>query len=150
MPKKGEFALDGCKKEVINYYNNGKRSQKEVAKKFNVEHHTVYNTFKRWRIKTGLHKRTGDKNPAWNGGMKFHNGKKMIYTPGHPHPNLHGIYVYESRLVMEKHIGRYLKSEEIVHHKDQNPLNNEPENLQIVTRAEHNKIHGRQRKEVQI
>lgn len=45
------------------------------------------------------------------------------------------------RIIMEEHIGRRLKSSEIVHHKDFNKLNNDISNLQIVTRAEHNRIH---------
>jgi hypothetical protein len=48
---------------------------------------------------------------------------------------------YIHRLVMEKMIGRPLRSDEIVHHIDGNKLNNDPSNLQIVTRAEHIRIH---------
>ena len=46
------------------------------------------------------------------------------------------------RLVMEKRLGRRLLSSEIVHHIDHDKFNNRLENLQIVTRSEHNKIHG--------
>jgi len=45
------------------------------------------------------------------------------------------------RTIMEEHIGRKLKSTEIIHHIDFNKLNNSIENLQIVSRSEHNKIH---------
>ncbi len=47
-----------------------------------------------------------------------------------------------SRLTMERHLGRPLLSSEIVHHIDHDPFNNAIENLQIVTRAEHKRIHG--------
>lgn len=45
------------------------------------------------------------------------------------------------RMIMEKHIGRKLSFKEIVHHINFNKLDNRIENLQIVSRREHNKIH---------
>lgn len=45
--------------------------------------------------------------------------------------------IQEHRYVMEQKLGRRLTSEEIVHHKDGNKLNNDPDNLEIMTRSEH-------------
>lgn len=45
------------------------------------------------------------------------------------------------RYVMENYIGRKLLSSELVHHKDDNRNNNRIENLEIVSRSEHMKIH---------
>lgn len=42
---------------------------------------------------------------------------------------------------MEEHIGRKLLYTEIVHHINKDRLDNRLENLQIVSRAEHNRIH---------
>ena len=47
-----------------------------------------------------------------------------------------------SRHVMEKRLGRKLASSELVHHKNENPFDNDDlNNLQIVSRAEHKRIH---------
>ena len=47
------------------------------------------------------------------------------------------------RVVAEKKIGRSLKPGEIVHHKDENKLNNSPDNLKVLpNQAEHARIHA--------
>src|ERR1035437_7384640 len=48
----------------------------------------------------------------------------------------------EDRFVMATHLGRNLKRWEIVHHKDGNRHNNALENLEIISQAEHCKIHN--------
>lgn len=46
------------------------------------------------------------------------------------------------RYVMEVVLGRELRPEEIVHHEDHNPLNNDPANLVVLSRSEHMRLHG--------
>ena len=49
---------------------------------------------------------------------------------------------YEHTHLAEVHIlGRALRRGEVVHHKDENPLNNALENLEVMTRSEHAKLH---------
>lgn len=49
----------------------------------------------------------------------------------------------EHRYVMEQHLGRYLKPEEVVHHIDGNPQNNQIENLYLCkNQSEHASIHA--------
>jgi hypothetical protein len=49
--------------------------------------------------------------------------------------------IHEHRYVMESFLGRKLSSDEIIHHKDKNKLNNDISNLEIVSRSEHINIH---------
>ena len=41
-------------------------------------------------------------------------------------------------------LGRTLLKNEVVHHIDGNYLNNDPENLQVMTKSEHTQLHVRE------
>ena len=54
----------------------------------------------------------------------------------------HGKNIRKHRLVIAEHLGRELSSDELVHHKDGDKRNNRLENLEILSRSEHVKVHG--------
>lgn len=45
------------------------------------------------------------------------------------------------RLLMEAKLGRRLKTSEYVHHKDGNPRNNDPSNLELTDPETHGRLH---------
>ena len=72
---------------------------------------------------------------------KYTNGYEVVYLPSHPRAYSDG-YVYEHILIMEQKLNRPLKSEEIVHHKDEDKGNNSPENLIVfATNTDHSTYH---------
>jgi len=51
------------------------------------------------------------------------------------------ILIDEHRYIMEQYLGRKLTKNEVVHHIDENKMNNNIENLQLLTRSEHSRLH---------
>lgn len=95
--------------------------------------------------------RFGPSNPRWNGGeVKDSSGRVMIYSPLHPRPSYCGTHVYRYRLVMEKHLGRFLESNEHVHHINGDFTDDRLENLKVVTPSEHSKMHNQERTRNQL
>lgn len=77
--------------------------------------------------------------PNWNR-QSTSTGYKVVHCPDHPRAWKTG-YVYVHIIVAEEKIGRLLKDGEVVHHKDENKFNNNPENLEVLTKFQHSKLH---------
>jgi hypothetical protein len=81
---------------------------------------------------------TGERNPAWKGGVTYWRKKgnypaiKYVRAPewARPMARKDG-YIMEHRLIMATIVGRLLLRTEVVHHRDHNPLNNDPANLEL-------------------
>lgn len=111
---------DNCKKEFKTYacYDKRNRKNRFCSKKCEAEFKNLNNTSQSW---TGGH---------------------ISKSTGYKYIRVNGKAIEEHRLVMERHIGRKLKSNEVVHHINGNKLDNRIENLKLMTKAQHSKMHS--------
>lgn len=88
----------------------------------------------------------GAKHYAWKGGRVVHENRVLISTPGHPRAHKRAGYVFEHILVAERALGHYLDPKAVVHHVDEDSLNNRNDNLAILpSRGYHMSLHRRLR-----
>ena len=146
----GKFCSNKCRYSIPKSKETREKLSRALKKHFkeNGSHHKGKKRSKETIeriIKSKIGKYKGPKSGAWQGGKwTTKTGRTYIYMPDHPCCNSRG-YVIAHRLVMEKVLGRYLSSDEIVHHKDENPLNNHFTNLEVMTKAEHMRHHALKR-----
>lgn len=96
---------------------------------------------------------TKDLNPSYiDKHRKTKNGYAFVRDYSHPFAQKDG-WIWEHRVVAERYLlkkedsviikgKKYLKPDLHVHHKDRNKLNNKPNNLLIMTRSEHTRLHN--------
>lgn len=90
-------------------------------------------------------KRFGPANHAWKGGITFkrpkgnYRGVRYVRAPDWAHPMaMKNGYIAEHRLIMAQMCGFLLTRQECVNHKDRNPSNNHPSNLELYpTNGDH-------------
>ena len=83
-----------------------------------------------------------EKHPNWKGGKQFDSrGYILIHSFNHPYKDSRN-YVRRSRLIMEKHLNRYLSPKEVVHHINGIKIDDRIENLWLFSsNSEHQKFH---------
>lgn len=110
---------DNCGKEFTTYpcYDKRNRKHRFCSK----ECESVYRSYKNSSL-------------GWRGGC-------VSKSTGYRYIRANGKQVEEHRLVMEKHLGRPLNRDECVHHINGNKLDNHIENLLLMTKSEHSRLH---------
>lgn len=83
-----------------------------------------------------------ERNSNWRGGRSVASNGYVLLRVGVDHhlADVRG-YAYEHRVVAEQMLSRRLLPGEEVHHRDENPRNNEPSNLEVVTKQQHRALH---------
>jgi len=82
----------------------------------------------------------GKESPSFRGGRNIAtSGYVRILIPGT------GSYQFEHRLVMEKKLGRKLKRNEVIHHKNGNRQDNRIENLIFMGKRNHDSMETKKR-----
>lgn len=108
-------------------------TQKQVSMRIGIDPGTI----RRWCRRCGIRTqrtgpRSGDRHPDWSGGRVVDkDGYVLLYRPGDPHCRSGKPYALEHRLVMAAFLGRALRAEEVVHHKNGQKQDNRIENLEL-------------------
>ena len=123
--------------KMIKLFKDG-RSASSIARKLKLYTTSVTRVLKRNGLKMSDGK--GKNHSGWKGGRGLKSGYWTVYNPDHPRTsNIRR--VWEHLLIMEKHIGRYIKKSEPIHHIDFNRQNNKIENLYLCKdSSEHQRL----------
>jgi HNH endonuclease len=81
--------------------------------------------------------RAMEKNGHWRGG-------RYLNPNGYIEIRVNGEAKLEHRHVMEQILGRSLKRNELVHHRNHDKTDNHPDNLVLTTASDHMKLHNPQ------
>lgn len=115
-------------KNPVKYWLGKKRSDEDKLKMSKGQiGRTAYNKGKK------LPHLWGEKNKLWKGGTPGNHGYLSVCVGGR--------HILAHRYEMEKFLGRELLSTEEVHHKNGDRHDNRIENLEVIERREHRRMH---------
>lgn len=135
--------IDQREGEILKHmYIDLQMSTRQIGISLNLDHSTISKRLKRLGVSVDdrLTALSSKRNKDWRGGKTSSNGYTEISSTA-----IFGVRGQEHRLKMEKHLGRKLKNNEVVHHINENKKDNRLENLKIMTRSEHMSYHAKKR-----
>lgn len=143
MPWKRRFT-ETIEKEICRLYFEDQLSTHKIARRFQCFPSSI-----KYLIKKKGFKLRSLREACWKGGQDG-DGYIRTYKPDHPHCDC-GKCVREHRLVMEKHLGRFLNPEEVVHHINDIRDDNRIENLMLFRgHSKHGSWHQSKKRENEL
>lgn len=134
---------EDLKSNLIVLYLEQKLSTRSIGKILGKSHDYVSDKLKELGIEVDNRYSAlqSERNPGWKGGKTTCNGYVEISSK-----SICPKRKFEHQLVMENYIGRELRSDEVVHHIDGDKQNNNINNLALMDRAAHARLHSIERK----
>jgi len=120
----GRRSCQSCENQRVKNYCRSQKG-KEVRRKPNARCKACSKEFKAWRKEQVI----------------CPDCRKDSLKTWAKNPYIYENYSNQHRLIAEKVLGRKLSYNEVVHHVDENPQNNSLENLWVMSRYHHVKLH---------
>jgi hypothetical protein len=115
-------------------------SAEEIMEILKVSSGHVYNHLRKHGLEPQKKYVAGENHYRWKGGkyVKTDRGGYMVKVDD---PNYKYQYRPEHCVIMENYIGRKMEPDEVVHHVDGNPYNNDISNLLLLRKLVHDRFH---------
>lgn len=133
---------DDLKAALVTLYIEQKLSVRQVAKIIGKSHSFVSDKLREIGIDVDdrMDSLQSERNPCWKSGKTESCGYVQISSR-----KVSQKKKTEHQIVMETYIGRELKENEVVHHIDRNKKNNNINNLALMDRSAHARLHALER-----
>lgn len=106
--------------------------------------HNISRYGDRIRFIKGHQNRCGVGHNSKGGQVTTNDGRIKIYVPNHPYSDYNG-YIFRYRLIIERHLNRYLNPNEIIHHINNIKTDDRLENLSILSPSQHTVLHNKKK-----
>jgi hypothetical protein len=142
MPSRKRIAEDVSHILTLEYLTEACKTKnvKEIATETGCSKSVIYNYLRAFDLKAQAKYVSGADHYNWIGGkyVKTDRGGYMVKVDD---PDYKYKYRPEHCVIMEEHIGRKMLPDEVVHHIDGDPFNNDLENLVLLTKEQHDRFH---------